>query len=75
MSFFSPGKAPRLDYASENLSKETIEDVGVFASGAVQGLVRKCEGRDTLGVRDNMTFVGVLSTQEVVRRFREEFHG
>ena len=73
-SFFAAG-SPRHDYVREMLSESAIEEVGIFAPRAVGGLLKKCAGSGTLGVRDNMALVGVLSTQLAVRRFREEFHG
>jgi len=67
--FLKGGGGTDLDYVRELLSPETLDDFGLFDARAVSALVRKCEKGRFLGVKDNMAFVGVLSTQLVVDQF------
>ena len=69
-SFFN---GPPLEYVDALLSQERIRADGVFNTVAVQKLVEKFRQRRALGVRDNMAFVGILSTQLVIDQFVRNF--
>ncbi len=64
---FTGTHAPR--YVDEILSRHSIESAGYFDAGAVEKLVNKCRRKPALGTRDNMAFVGILSTQLWHRAF------
>jgi asparagine synthase (glutamine-hydrolysing) len=57
----------------ELLSTDRIRAKGYFDHGKVRRLVEKCRTSRVLGFKDNMSFVGVLTTQILdelfVRRF------
>jgi asparagine synthase (glutamine-hydrolysing) len=75
-SFFLPaGGGARFEYVRSALSDEAVRATGIFAPAAVAGLVRKCERGASLGVKDSMALVGVLSTQLLLARFNAEFRG
>jgi asparagine synthase (glutamine-hydrolysing) len=63
----------RHEYVDEALSSECIAKGGVFDPGAVGKLVEKVRSGAAVGVKDNMAFVSVLSTQLVVDRFLDGF--
>ncbi len=70
-SFFGPrGYGER---ARALLSKERIDEDGVFDGARVQLLVAKAESGRMLGLRDHMALVGVLSTQTLIERFVRRF--
>jgi len=72
---FIGGKQPvRHAYVEELLSKERIEKDGIFQPEAVQKLVEKIRGGQTVGIKDNMALVGILSTQLVVDQFIRNFN-
>lgn len=50
------------DYVRQIMSSERVERDGIFDARAVQSLMRKAEQGRATGTRDNMAFVGVLST-------------
>jgi asparagine synthase (glutamine-hydrolysing) len=56
-------------YIDERLSAASVGAMGVFEPRATEKLVAKCRGQGFLGVRDNMAFVGILSTQLWHRKF------
>jgi len=64
---FSGPDAP--GYVDDALSRYEIEGAGYFDAGAVQKLVNKSRRKSALGTRDNMAFVGILSTQLWRRAF------
>lgn len=67
-SFFDVhGRAP--EWAEEVLSPERVRAAGVFEPDAVQHLVDKARKSALPGVKDNMAFVFVLSTQTIVDRY------
>jgi len=71
--FFSPsGGRGVQDYAEELLSPRRIRDDGVFQPEAVERLVRKARDGRSIGVKDNMALVGILSTQLLIDRFLHE---
>ena len=65
-SFVGPA-APA--YVGDCLAPAAIASAGYFDPRAVEKLVKKCENNTFLGFRDNMAFVGVLSTQLWHREF------
>lgn len=64
-SFFAGGTP---DYVRELMSGARIERDGIFDARAVNGLMRKAEQGRATGTRDNMAFVGVLSTGLMVEQ-------
>ena len=64
VSFFDPAqRRARMPYVDEALSPGAIRDAGLFDSTAVGMLVDKARNGRTIGSRDNMALVGILSTQ------------
>jgi len=63
----------RQEYVDEVLSAERVAKNGIFDPGAVRQLVDKVRNGSATGVKDNMTFVSILSTQLVVERFLDGF--
>jgi asparagine synthase (glutamine-hydrolysing) len=61
------------EYAADLLSAAQVRRDGVFEPAAVEHLVRKVRSGRALGVKDDMAFVGVLSTQIVIDRFVNHF--
>lgn len=62
-------------YLSRVLSESSLKKTGLFQPRAVQALVAKC-GRlkhAHLSFRDNMAFIGILSTQILAERLIEDF--
>ncbi len=51
------------EYVRDMLCAAAVDRVGIFDSGKVQRLVNKMERGGSISNRDNMSFVGVLSTQ------------
>ncbi|MCP4074396.1 MAG: asparagine synthase (glutamine-hydrolyzing) [Hyphomicrobiales bacterium] len=75
-----PYRAPESDcftgrsapsYVESELSMSKIDACGYFHSTAVEKLTNKRRLRSTLSMRDNMAFVGILSTQLWHREFVE----
>jgi asparagine synthase (glutamine-hydrolysing) len=75
-AFFSGG---RTEYVRELLSPESVARYGYFDAPRVQRLLQKIERGHAIGHKDNMAFVGILSTQlwhyHFVERFHENFRG
>jgi len=63
------------DYVRELLSDSSLARTGLFNPVAVAGLVRKSHDMSNrqMSFRDNMSFVGILSTQLVVHHFMDNF--
>jgi asparagine synthase (glutamine-hydrolysing) len=72
-SFIGGERSVRNAYVEELLSKDRIQKDGIFNSGAVQKLVEKIQRGQTIGIKDNMALVGILSTQLVVDQFVNNF--
>lgn len=51
------------EYVEELLSPRQIASSGYFDAPAVEKLVQKCRTQESLGVKDNMSLVGILSVQ------------
>ncbi|MFZ5735494.1 MAG: asparagine synthase (glutamine-hydrolyzing) [Pseudomonadota bacterium] len=64
-SFFGAGAR---DYVEAALAPDALAAAGLFEAGAVQKLLRKCAAGRAVGARDNAAFVGILSTQLLVRQ-------
>jgi len=56
-------------YVAHRLSAPDVATAGYFDPGAVGKLAAKCRNQKFIGFRDNMAFVGVLSTQLWHREF------
>ena len=63
------GPNRRPGYANEILSREAINETGLFDPDAVEKLIRKFEQGRAIGVRDNMALVGIISTQLIMKQF------
>ena len=64
MSFFDvPRRRARASYVEDALSPAAIRDAGLFDPTAVGLLIDKARNGRTIGARDNMALVGILSTQ------------
>lgn len=61
-SFFG---ATEPDYLQHYLSDQLLKEAGMFKSGAVAKLVEKCRKKSRQGFKENMAFVGILSSQIV----------
>jgi asparagine synthase (glutamine-hydrolysing) len=61
------------EYAEAALSSARIDRNGIFHAAAVQKLVEKVRRGQAIGIKDNMAFVGVLSTQLAVDQFIDHF--
>jgi asparagine synthase (glutamine-hydrolysing) len=57
------------DYVGRRLAAADIAAAGYFDAKAVEKLASKCRNQQFIGFRDNMAFVGVLSTQLWHREF------
>jgi asparagine synthase (glutamine-hydrolysing) len=57
------------DYVARRLAAADIAAAGYFDAKAVEKLASKCRTQQFIGFRDNMAFVGVLSTQLWHREF------
>jgi asparagine synthase (glutamine-hydrolysing) len=70
---FMQDNAP--DYVDEMLSPDHLSASGVFSPKAVGRLVKKCKrmAGEHLSFKDNMSFVGILSTQLLLDQFVEHF--
>ena len=70
LSFFGERTPDYLDYY---LSENMIKEAGFFNSKAVAQLITKCNKKARQGFRENMAFVGILSTQIVYDKFVRNF--
>ncbi|MBX3330249.1 MAG: asparagine synthase (glutamine-hydrolyzing) [Nitrospira sp.] len=62
-----------MEYVEELLSPRSIAEAGLFDPEPVSKLAAKAREGQIIGVKDNMAFVGILSTQLVVDRFIKNF--
>ncbi|MGH7273818.1 MAG: asparagine synthase-related protein, partial [Nitrospiria bacterium] len=65
----------RHEYVEELLSAKRIQKDGIFNPVSVQNLVEKAKRGQTVGIKDNMTLVGILSTQLMIDQFINNFSG
>jgi asparagine synthase (glutamine-hydrolysing) len=70
--FFGDG-APR-EWVAERLSPAALEAAGIFDAARVAQLVRRCAQGRARAAREQMAFVGVLSTQVWHERFAHASH-
>ena len=70
LSFFGGREADYLDYY---LSPARVKEAGFFNLKAVERLIDKCRKKSRQGFRENMAFVGILSTQIVYEKFVSNF--
>jgi len=61
------------EYLDMYLSEKKLRESGLFRPRAVAGLLAKCRKKARQGFRENMAFVGILSTQILYDRFIENF--
>jgi len=64
--FFAPG-AP--EWVEGSLSKEALEETGIWDEARVSGLLRRCRAGRATGFREGMALIGILSTQLWHRAF------
>jgi asparagine synthase (glutamine-hydrolysing) len=69
--FFHDGEP---DYLERYLSETAITDAGIFNPKMVGRLLDKCRKSSRQGFRENMAFIGILSTQILYSTFIKEFH-
>jgi len=70
LSFFGDREPEYLQYY---LSDSMLREAGVFKPGAVSQLVAKCRKKSRQGFRENMAFIGILSTQIIYDKFVKNF--
>lgn len=70
LSFFG-GNTP--EYIEYYLSEQKIGECGLFKPKAVERLLIKCRKKSRQGFRENMAFVGILSTQILYDTFVDNF--
>jgi len=58
----------RFEYVDALLSPAALESAGVFDAPSVGKLIEKARAGAAIGVRDNMAFVGILSTQLLIEQ-------
>ena len=63
------------ELAMAMFAEEELRDVGIFDPQRVAALIRKWRAGRLTGARDNMAFVGLLSTQLLARQFGDELEG
>ncbi|MEZ5358248.1 MAG: asparagine synthase (glutamine-hydrolyzing) [Candidatus Zixiibacteriota bacterium] len=63
------------EYIAEMLSEAALAEVGLFNPAAVDKLHKKCKkfSETHLSFKDNMSFVGILSTQLLHHKFIKDF--
>ena len=62
------------ELAQEMLSPDCILRKGYFDPIRTERLVKKCRGNPATGFKDNMAFIGILSTQILDQMFLRDFH-
>ncbi len=70
LSFFGEKEPDYLDYY---LSEDMLAESGLFKSKAVSRLMKKCRKKSRQGFRENMAFVGILSSQILYDKFIKNF--
>ena len=69
-SFFSNGT---VDYVEEMFSDSALRRCGCFDINKTKKLLEKCRKGSAIGFKDNMAFVGILSSQLIYNLFIEQF--
>lgn len=75
--FKQPYRAPecdsffgtKLEYIDELLQPRRLKEDGIFRSSAVKWLLEKIRSKRPLSTKDNMAFVGIISTQLWIDQF------
>ena len=67
-SFIGPDNVEP-EYLAEILSEDRLKAYGLFNSKAVGLLLKKARQRRVTGVRDDMAFVGIVSSQLLAEQF------
>ena len=62
------------DYVAELLSDEQLKKYGYFDTKKTSMLLKKIDNGKAIGYKDNMAFMGILSTQALCHLFSKEFH-
>ena len=70
LSFFGDSTPQYIDYY---LSEQKLKESGLFKPKAVERLLTKCRKKSRQGFRENMAFVGILSTQILYDTFVDDF--
>lgn len=70
LSFFGKSMPEYLDYY---LSGKLLNEAGLFKPKAVEQLITKCRKGLRQGFRENMAFVGILSSQIIYDKFINKF--
>ncbi len=70
LSFFGEVEPEYLDYY---LSEDMLREAGMFKPEAVSKLLKKCRKKSRQGFRENMAFVGILSSQIVYDKMIKNF--
>lgn len=70
-SFFGKNTA---EYLDSYLSKQMLVQAGLFKPAAVTKLVEKCRKGTRQGFKENMAFVGILSSQILYHKFIADFN-
>ena len=61
------------EYLKHYLSDELLKESGMFKPGAVSKLVGKCRRKNRQGFKENMAFIGILSTQIIYDKMIKNF--
>jgi asparagine synthase (glutamine-hydrolysing) len=61
------------EVAGEMLSRNCILRKGYFDPILTESLIKKCRGNPAIGFKDNMAFIGILSTQILDQMFVQDF--
>lgn len=69
-SFFGESSPEYLEYY---LSEDLLLEAGLFKPAAVRQLMKKCRKKGRQGFKENMAFIGILSSQIVYEKFCKNF--
>ena len=61
------------DYLQYYLSDKLLKEAGMFKPGAVEKLIGKCRNKNRQGFKENMAFVGILSSQILYDKMIKNF--
>jgi len=70
LSFFGDSTPEYIDFY---LSEKKLRESGLFKPAAVKKLIEKCQRKSRQGFKENMAFVGILSSQILYNHFIEDF--
>ena len=71
-SFFNDGA---FDYVDEMFSDSSLKNSGLFDINRTRKIFEKCRKGRAIGFKDNMAFVGILSSQILYYKFIDQFAG